>query len=840
MSAAPAQLPSPPAPERAARAQGRTWRLVPHFIVRRTGFPFELLESLRMDRSAAELQRLVGLDAEIREEGARLLAGSLHAALAQAIATGALPRESKQLRAARRLVHRRERVPPAKVAVLGERLRQLIAADLERWNGLVEQRAALRASAEAEIAVELADKRQALRAIAQDERFREAVFLSNPDFFKTGLAAFLAMEDDKPMTAKMRQVETTVATYLQRFCAKNDTCSFFGPVNYARAAPGASRSLAITFADSPLRAREAFFAYWAAADLARKVSEVPEIQLALPVRRSPLCRVLESGQVHVSLLERTVRLSELQRRVFDAADGSRTSSAIGEALGLSAEVVEREVQSLAKAKLLLRAIEIAPSEFHPLRSLIDQLRQLRLLPGSCAAKWPWLESLAELESARREFAGADLRRREAILGGVERQFERLSGGSPRRRAGQMYADRTLLYEDCLGSMERVEIGGALFEDLAARIALPLRVAACHARLLRDDLHGLAVAVHAELASGAREVAYGLFAQRLKGEVDAGSPELAGGRARAFLDRLHRAVACAERGPKASLSSADLSFLAEYEASSPGLLASPDLMIAARSLEALNRGELTIVMAELHDNATLWDTLMYFHPERDDVERHLRAALIESGEFPDLGWIQFRRESKCFALKLPGTTVELSSPASGGAPALPVSDLTVVNEGGCLALRSRSTGRALTLYCGLSHTFAEHVLSLPKVKAIPWATGAATPRVDVEGVVVQRRRWRFDAPVALAAPGAGEGDLLLAALELRARHGLPEHVFASAPAEPKPIYVDFANPFLVRLFAHLARSGGVVLEEMLPGPDELWLVERGSRFCLELRTTAFFH
>ncbi len=75
-----------------------------------------------------------------------------------------------------------------------------------------------------------------IAAIHADPRFREALTWQNP-----GLAQFLRDHDAGPDAArrsKQRQRELVIANYLQRYCLKNDTIGFFGPVGWATAGHG--------------------------------------------------------------------------------------------------------------------------------------------------------------------------------------------------------------------------------------------------------------------------------------------------------------------------------------------------------------------------------------------------------------------------------------------------------------------------------------------------------------------------------------------------------------------------------------------------------------------------
>jgi len=72
-------------------------------------------------------------------------------------------------------------------------------------------------------------------------------------------------------------------------------------------------------------------------------------------------------------------------------------------------------------------------------------------------------------------------------------------------------------------------------------------------------------------------------------------------------------------------------------------------------------------------------------------------------------------------------------------------------------------------------------------------------------------------------------------------GMPRRVFALAEGEPKPVYVDFDSRALVSILARFARAGSegtVRVSEMLPGPDQTWLLDAdGRRYTSELRLTA---
>ncbi|MCG6197298.1 hypothetical protein H1215_08930, partial [Anoxybacillus sp. LAT_38] len=62
--------------------------------------------------------------------------------------------------------------------------------------------------------------------------------------------------------------------------------------------------------------------------------------------------------------------------------------------------------------------------------------------------------------------------------------------------------------------------------------------------------------------------------------------------------------------------------------------SPDLMLQARSVEHVNRGEYQWVIGEVHCCTQGMSNLLYFHPQRDEQIAEVREALkaLPNGEF----------------------------------------------------------------------------------------------------------------------------------------------------------------------------------------------------------------
>ena len=76
------------------------------------------------------------------------------------------------------------------------------------------------------------EESERLRAIARDPRFREAVTWQNPAALANAIDKVADGAPAKP--SRVRQREEIVASYWQRYCSKNDTIGFFGPLAWGR------------------------------------------------------------------------------------------------------------------------------------------------------------------------------------------------------------------------------------------------------------------------------------------------------------------------------------------------------------------------------------------------------------------------------------------------------------------------------------------------------------------------------------------------------------------------------------------------------------------------------
>ena len=337
---------------------------------------------------------------------------------------------------------------------------------------------------------QMAQRRVVLRRLIGDAFFQEAIFLSNPDLYQNSLQAWLAAPDKDLAPA----FERKMLAYLQRFCAKNDTASFFGPLNCGRIVDQRD-ALSIQRRGDKYTRREAFISFWVANRLAQLISTDPDLQRYLAPRIHPQC-LWEGETVTFVLHAKQARLNRLQQGILRHTDGSRTVEAIAHTLAQLVEVISKEVEKLAAHRILICRLEIPSTIFHPLSYLLKLVEQI---PDSWGRQSYWLQQLGELEQLRQHFVPAPLPQRQQLLAQIDEKYRQLTREAPRRGTGATYADRTPLFEECAGTFETFHFSRQFFAELQSRLQPVLDLSAAYGTLLWQHYQDCGKAVFKQLS-----------------------------------------------------------------------------------------------------------------------------------------------------------------------------------------------------------------------------------------------------------------------------------------------------------------------------------------------------
>lgn len=691
---------------------------------------------------------------------------------------------------------------------------------------------------------------RALREVAADDRFRQAVAWQNPHVLRRGID-FLCRQPPEATGFKVRQNEALVASYLQRYCLRNETIGFFGPVGWARW-EGGGPALTLHTPGELVEKRTTYFEYWCIDALASHLAGDEELKPLLRPRRLPTVR-LEGTRLHHSL-NRVTQLPGVFARTLEACDGERSAEQLAaalcadESLGLeSHQDVYDVLEELARHQLISWSLIVPPAGPFPERTLRQLLLAMRTTQATARA----LGAVEELEEARQAvvLAANGSQALQEALEDLSNRFIRLTGGrADTRGSGKTYAGRTLVYEDCRRATQ-VRLGPALLEPLAAPLSLILESARFYTHAIAEQYRGAFRREYDALRdeSGNPAVSFLRFFERASTHFKSGAeaPPLVTAVLEDFHARWRRVLGYTPAQRRLELRSEELrpAIREAFAAPGPGWPkarhVAPDVLIAAADADAVRRGEFSFILGEMHVGQCT-KTHMLFLKEHPEPETLVVAREADLGT----GLVDFV-EPRTFA----GRTVDFSPSAhdfdveTGDTPSarprshvLAVAELVVEADGdGALGIRTLDGRRRWDAIAFLEHFLLAEASDFFRL----FPSVSHLPRISIDRLVMQRETWRFQTQELSFAHLEAPVERYLGLQRWSRAHSLPRRVFVRASSEPKPCFVDFESPPLAELFLKLARnSDSVSVSEMLPGFDELWLTDSaGNRYTSELRLTA---
>lgn len=674
----------------------------------------------------------------------------------------------------------------------------------------------------------------ALRETVRDPLFREAVLWQNRRALHGSMEALLR-KPTGAVDSKTREHERLVASYVQRYVAKNETIGFFGPVAWAEL--GAGEGASARHGRALLLRRRVYFERWAVESLADAIAE--RFMPYAPVRANP-------GRMHGK-----DALGSEVATLLDACDG-RPAVEIARGL-LASNAVDAEDEEdvyelfaqLAESQLVRWTFEIPVWHLAPEEWLRERLASIEA-PSPRAEAMALLDRIVERRDAVAAAAG-DVAALDQALADLEAEFAELTGQRGQRREGQAYAGRTLVYEDCVRDLD-CRLGADLLERLARPLSLVLDSARWFTHEIGRCYQQIWLGLFDELAAQRSDavVPFFLFFQRLAerlGDWRSLPPEISAVR-QDLQDRWTRILGFTEEERRIHRTSKDLApaLLEAFAAPGPGWpLAryhSPDVLVAAKDVSALDRGEVTFVLGELHVcvNSHLCQVSVGQHPDPDAIF----AACAEDLDGPIVTPVESRRFS----------TRADYMPARRKDPHLETSDTISPNPRdrvfGTAELFVQRRGDRLFIFDAPRRLDVDAVrvlgqyLSFAAISSFdPLPFARHTPRVQVDDLVIARERWRFAPSDFRFYEEKTPYERFVAARRFAQAGGIPRRVFAKVPNELKPFLVDFDSSVLVEILCRrLKKAESLQLTEMLPDREDCWVEDaEGRRFTSELRIVA---
>jgi hypothetical protein len=696
-----------------------------------------------------------------------------------------------------------------------------------------------------------------IQELAVDPQFQRAVAWQNQRVLNDAIAPLLRNGGDPARrNHKHRDREDLVVNYWQRYCVKNDTIGFFGPVGWATLDAAAPHTR-LEPGPGLMASSEVYFETWAMDRLADAITAEPGLSAWIAPRKRAFVRL--DGQRAVSPATPPAVLSPAEMAVLRRCDGTVLAHDIARALaGTDPEIpaaddVYAVITRLVQRRLVTWKLEL-PVGPHPERALRRFLGQVGD-PASATRGLAMLDRLEECRAEVRAADSADAASLAAALRALDSAFTTMTDTPATRNAGKAYGSRTLLYLDSRRDAELVL--GADFATALAPIGLLLHSARWLTWQVRTELKGPLEDIAARLAT------------RLGGPVDLATfwfecmtvlhktaPVIVARLAAEFQRRWAAILRC---DPGRSLERREASelwgpvadaFPAPRSGWAGGRYVSPDVMICAPSVEAMRCGDFELVVGELH--LALATSRQYLfvaqHPSPQDLfdcvdidnpAPQLLPVLPKEGPgrltartSPGLG-----RDAD-FLVALFDQAVDPARPRL-----LAAADLTIAPAPG---------GLAVTVPDGPSYdvmdVFSEIITNMLMDQMTIFPAAPHVPRVSIDRLVVTRESWRFPVDELSFARERDEASRFLRARSWRSAHSLPRRIFVKCPNETKPFFVDFDGCSYVNLLVRSIRrlqaratpghEPSIVITEMLPDSDGLWLTDQaGQRYTAELRLVA---
>lgn len=698
---------------------------------------------------------------------------------------------------------------------------------------------------------------QATRQFAESKRFREALIWQNRKALRTALDPMLRRSAETgSRSSKYRQHEELIANYVQRYCVKNDTIGFFGPVGWAKLVPEGD---AINALPGPelLASRKVYFEAWGIESLTERLDENKAYLPWATPRRTPGFHL--DGTLVYQQSDPPYTITQKQLTLIQACDGDRIAKEIAQELVAdpasgfeSVEEVYAMMSELVQKELLVWQFEIPFQAFseRALRSVIERIDDASL-------REPALKALDELESCRDAVARAagDPDELDQALEDLENTFNRITGHASTRAGGQMYAARTLIYEDCVRDL-KLEIGPDFLKSVGPPLSLLLASVRWFTHEIAVRYRKVFNEVYRDLAqeTGSPTVSAISFWEQVGPKLFSVNTEVSDGIVKDLQERWAEILRIPPGQRHVQYSADELRdrVLTAFDAPKSGWALAhyccPDLMIAAPNLEAIKRGDYQPVLGEIHlaSNTLGYSFFLDNHPAPQELKE---AAQIDLPD-PILAPATPKRWNGLVARTMyvldrdKDFLLEISPDSFGGpnTERVRIADVVLEEMDGIPVVRTRDGRLQFDLLDALSHFLMQTVIE--SFRILP-RTGYK-PRISIDRMVICRESWAYPVSGLDFAHIKDEAELFIAARRWARSQNIPRFVFMKAPIEVKPVFIDFDSPVYVIIFAKLIRrtrngplpGAEVTITEMFPDLTQTWLPDaEGQTYTSELRIVA---
>ncbi|SQD80708.1 lantibiotic dehydratase [Moritella yayanosii] len=733
------------------------------------------------------------------------------------------------------------------IRVLPVELRGKLGDATEQLNQLQTTLAKMKIDLDSDFSKYTEQTRQRLIDFLDQPEISEALFISNPEACKRikSLVEGRAGFNDSRKKQKIR----LGWSYAQRFCTKNDTCSFFGPITWGQFLADQDALVEVNHAEGNwLRSRKTFFESWVIQRIIGQLNEQCPDANKVPLMLNTGCVLVDdvlfyplekSRQLSGDMLN-IVRLLQHHAHVYNC-DSLLAKLMIDNDVAL---------KRLIDAGIIKIGFVLSPRVENPLKALADKLVDAKL-PTDFTQQW--LNTFTELESQREAYASGSLEQRQIALVNLNNLLS-AANVSLSRSSGEMYVGRYPVYEDCSRDTQvsfNQTIKKHIEEDFTPLILLYQWLT----RVTAYELHQHWLGVWSQCCSeyDTDELNILTFLNALKPlQDDIGQQvqtrittvlQQSWGEILTTVDaKNENAVDSAE----IQLTSDDFTVLMSYlNESCPDAqhfevfgdaFHSPDFMLSASSQEALNAGDYHLIIGEVHPavHTLSQPVAAHFSPFNQQINAEVKSLFSSP------------------RLILADTPTSYQRSHIDWPIINNYQQLILPTGGGCVALANQfSAGRAqIVLVDGRLRVtdrlgyFNEDLLCVHNTQLHQLLfdlAGDIIPRHECRRIlfnrsIYKRRTWSFESsdwPVS----SKDELGLFVQWRLWKDKYQMPRWIFVKCDSEPKPFFVDFDNPLsLDALVSALKKAKVIRVSEMLPDPNALWFADKRGKFCAEIRTS----
>ena len=847
-------------------------------LLRIAALPFETLEPLAAGESLARLAAVREMERPLDEQVTRLT-DALHEVAGEPPGEGdpEAARGRLAVIALRRALHNRRRVSPAQLDALRDVLKPELVARIADHLARRTELTAFQAEYARAYRADLLRGRRALLALAGRPVFKEGMRLVSRALLDR-LAA-MAGTDPGRWRHGERHAAAKLTAYAARFATKTSPNSVFCATALAwlqgndAAVSGANQPAWIDVLLSVAEARK--ISACLGADRAAWPAIVPRLNPTLRREDGPESNwifwrpITPRHESDLEVLSRTKPQPILELFFEEASKGTLTLpallSAVSERYEIGVEELTPFFEQLVEKGFLIAEIEPPYNVRRPLAFVADTMRA-----AGCDAPW-----LPEIEALERDVEALSGLGSEDRIAGMDRIEKRLSDlphlkkiqGDVLFRVDTASSIEVNLPERVLTDLEiplrrYIRLFAALYPETAFRNAYAARFLSRFPAdtdiPLLDQYHGLFEPEPEKRPES--------FPASPPGE--AGAATLFDRTRDFFAARARAALTAGEE--EVELTDEDWETLVG-DLPEPTWSAGVLFQIAARSAEEIAAGRYRMALNALFGPGIALARFAHLlggpdpdpavNPVAREVERSWQPVAREGAIFAEITYNHFGRSANAgLRPTLFQHEIELlGERANPGAEVIPLTELTVrwdTSAGRFLLYwATRSLEVVPLITSGVSpQGFVSFLVEIGRqgLQPLAWFPGfdvpgiASWPRFRSGHLVLFRRRWVF-APGEAPAPPQESGDPDAAGARFfaeiqnwRRTHGLPRHVFLHTPVEPKPFYADLDSPLAVELLrrALIPSEEGAAppvlhVTEMLPGPDEMWIMDERGRYAAEL-------